>query len=176
MSEKTVSSQRAFDGRLLKLDVLEVELDGGRRARREVVSHPGAVAVWSRLPDGRCVFVRQFRKAIEGELLEVVAGTLEPGEAPDACAAREVREETGYDVKSLAPLGFIYSAPGFCVERLHVFFAELAETGRPAAPDPDEALEVVRLTRDEWRALVARGEVRDAKTLAAWALLQARKL
>jgi len=176
VNEKTISSQRAFDGRLLKLDVLEVELDSGRRSRREVVRHPGAVAIWSRLPDGRFVFVRQFRKALEAELLEIVAGTLEPGEAPAACAAREIREETGYDAKQLVPLGLIYTAPGFCGERLELFFAELLETGRPAQPDVDEVLDVVRLTRQEWQALVVRGEVHDAKTLAAWAMVQARKL
>ena len=176
MNEKTISSQRAFDGRLLKLDVLEVELDNGRRARREVVSHPGAVAVWSRLADGRFVFVRQFRKAIEGELLEIVAGTLEPGETPPACAAREVREETGCDVKTLIPLGLIHTAPGFCGERLELFFAELVETGRPAQPDADEALDLMRLTRKEWETMVAVGEVHDAKTLAAWAMVQARQL
>ena len=79
MNEKTISSQRAFDGRLLKLDVLDVELDNGRRSRREVVRHPGAVAVWARTPDKRFVFVRQFRKAIESDLLEIVAGTRNTG-------------------------------------------------------------------------------------------------
>lgn len=175
MNEKTISSQRAFDGRLLKLDVLEVELENGRRARREVVRHPGAVAVWARLPDGRLIFVRQFRKAIEGELLEIVAGTREAGEPAEACAVREIREETGCAVKSLAPLGFIYTAPGFCGERLELFFAELTDTGRPATPDADEALEVVRLSREEWLARLSGGEIHDAKTLAAWALVQARE-
>lgn len=176
MNETTISARRVFDGRLLKLDVLEVELANGRRARREVVRHPGAVAVWARAPDGRFVFVRQFRKAIEGDLLEIVAGTREAGEPPDTCAIREVREETGCDVKTLVPLGFIHTAPGFCEERLELFFAELLETGRRAEPDPDEALDVVRLTREEWEARVARGDIRDAKTLAAWAIVRARKL
>lgn len=175
MNEKTVSSRRAFEGRLLQLDVLEVELDGGRRARREVVRHPGAVAVWARLPDRRLVFVRQFRKAIEGELLEIVAGTRAAGEPAEGCAVRELREETGYGVKNLEPLGFIHTAPGFCAERLELFFAELADDGGRPAPDADEVLEVVRLSLDEWESLVIRGDVYDAKTLAAWALVQARR-
>jgi ADP-ribose pyrophosphatase len=176
MNERTIKSPRAFDGRLLKLDVLEVELDNGRRARREVVRHPGAVAIWARLPDARLVFVRQFRKAIEEDLLEIVAGTREAGEAADVCAIREIREETGFDAKSLVPLGFIHTAPGFCGERLELFFAELAETGRRAQPDPDEAPDVVLLDRDEWKTRLARGDIHDAKTLAAWAIVQARRM
>ena len=177
MNEKTVSSQRVFDGRLLKLDVLEVELDNGRRARREIVRHPGAVAIWARAPDGRFVFVRQFRKAIEQELLEVVAGTLEIGETPAACARREIREETGYAVQTLSPLGSIFTAPGFCTERLFLFYAELAggpdsPGGRDGAPDPDERLDVVLLDEAAWKAMISRGAIQDAKTWAAWGMFQ----
>ncbi len=179
MNEKTISSQRAFDGRLLKLDVLEVELDsergsGPRRhTRREVVRHPGAVAIWARAPDGRFVFVRQFRKAIEQELLEIVAGTLEAGELPEACARREIREETGYTTKTITFLGNIFTAPGFCTERIALFYAELAERG-PADPDPDEHLDVVLLDETAWKAMMSRGAVQDAKTWAAWGMFQTR--
>jgi ADP-ribose pyrophosphatase len=181
MNEKTVSSQLVFEGRLLKLDVLEVELDNGRRARREIVRHPGAVAIWARAPDGRCVFVRQFRKAIEQELLEVVAGTLEIGETPEACARREIREETGYAVKTIMPLGSIFTAPGFCTEQIFIFYAELAENGpdfgelsRAANPDPDERLDVVWLDETEWKAMMSRGAVQDAKTWEAWGMFKTR--
>lgn len=169
MNEKTLSSQQAFDGRLLKLDVLEVELDNGRRARREVVRHPGAVAIWARAPDGRFVFVRQFRKAVEQELLEIVAGTLEIGETPEACARREIREETGYTVKTLTPLGSIFTAPGFCTERIFIFYAELTGGGA-ADPDPDERLDVVLLDEAAWKAMMSRCAVQDAKTWAAWGM------
>jgi len=173
MNEKTVSSQRVFDGRLLKLDVLEVELENGRRTRREIVRHPGAVAIWARAPDGRFVFVRQFRKAIEQELLEIVAGTRESGETPEACAQREIREETGYAVKTLKPLGSIFTAAGFCSERLFLFYAELAGNG-PANPDPDEHLDVVLLDESAWKAMMSRGAIQDAKTWAAWGMFQTR--
>lgn len=171
MHEKTISSHRVFDGRLLKLDVLEVELDNGPHARREIVCHPGAVAIWARVPDGRFVFVRQFRKAIEQELLEVVAGTRDADETPEVCARREIREETGYAVKTLTPLGFIFTAPGFCTERIAIFYAELTGKG-PANPDPDERLDVVLLDEAEWKAMMSRGAVQDAKTLAAWGMFQ----
>lgn len=173
MNEKTVSSQRVFDGRLLKLDVLKVKLDNGRRARREIVRHPGAVAIWARAPDGRFVFVRQFRKAIEQELLEVVAGTLEIGETPEACARREIREETGYAVKTLMPLGFIFTAPGFCTERITIFYSELTGGGA-TDPDPDECLDVVLLDEATWKAMMSRGTVQDAKTWAAWGMFKTK--
>ena len=173
MNEKTVSSQLVFEGRLLKLDVLNVELDNGRNARREIVRHPGAVAIWARAPDGRFVFVRQFRKAIEQELLEIVAGTLEAGETPETCARREIGEETGYAVKIITPLGFIFTAPGFCTERIAIFYAELADGGA-AAPDPDEHLDVVLLDEAAWKAMISRGTVQDAKTLAAWGMFETR--
>ncbi|MFA5043487.1 MAG: NUDIX hydrolase, partial [Kiritimatiellia bacterium] len=144
-------------------------------ARREVVRHPGAVAVWARAPDGRFVFVRQFRKAIEQELLEIVAGTLEIGETPEACARREIREETGYAVKTLTPLGPIFTAPGFCTERIFLFYAELAGGGRTTdggrRTTADEDLDVVLLDEAEWKAMMSRGAVQDAKTWAAWGMV-----
>ena len=127
-------------------------------------------------PDGRYLFVRQFRKAIESALLEIVAGTLDLGETPAACALREIKEETGYAVHKLIPLGFIYPAPGFCGERLELFFAELS--GQPAAPclDQDELLRSELLSRQEFEALLAADEIHDAKTLVAWSLVQSKGL
>ncbi|MBI2441830.1 MAG: NUDIX hydrolase [Lentisphaerae bacterium] len=184
MNEKTIRSQRVFDGKLLQLAVLEVELADGRRARREIVRHRGAIAVWALAPDGRFVFVRQFRKAIERELLEVVAGTRDADETAEECARREIQEETGYAVKALAPLGAIFTAPGFCSEQIDIFYAELAPGG-PARhslgdggvikPDPDEQLEVVLLDETEWKTMMARGAIQDAKTWAAWGLFETRR-
>lgn len=175
MPEKTLKRRCVFNGRRFRVDVLEVQVGNGRRASREIIRHPGAVAVWTRMPDGRVMLVRQFRKAIERNLLEIVAGTREPGESPAACARREIREETGYHVRRLTPLGVIYSAPGFCSERLNLFVAELAPRRAAAAPDPDEVLERVLLDEQAMAAMIARGEIQDAKTLAAWALLKTRK-
>lgn len=173
MQEKTIRSIRVFDGRLIQVDALDIELEPGHKARREIVRHPGAVAVWARAPDGRLVFVRQFRKAIEQELLEIVAGTLEAGETPEACARREIREETGYVAKTLLPLGAIFTAPGFCTERIYIFYAELADGGG-ADPDADERLTVVLLDESEWKAMMSNQAICDAKTLAAWGMLVSR--
>ena len=172
MDEKTLSSRRVFEGRLLKLDVMEVQLEGEQHGRREVIRHPGAAVVLARRPDGRFVFVRQFRKPMERELLEVIAGCLNPGEAPDACAAREVREETGYEVAALRPLGSAYTSPGFCDEMMHMFFAELLAGPDQPQPDEDERVEPVVLDKDEVEAMMERGEIVDAKTLLLWLLSQ----
>jgi ADP-ribose pyrophosphatase len=168
MHETTTSTRTVFRGRVLTLEVLDIELPGGRRTTREVVRHPGAVAAVAQLPDGRFVFVRQFRKAIDHETLELVAGTLHPGEDPRACAVREIREETGYAVRDLRDMGWIYLAPGYSDEKLFLFYAALAATPGGTSPDDDEDVATVVLTEAAVEDLLRRGEIHDAKTLAGW--------
>ncbi len=170
MNERTLNRRRVFEGRLLKVDVVDVELDSGKRSVREVVCHPGAAVILARHPDGRFVFVRQYRKAAEQVLLEVVAGTLSPGEDPDACAARELREETGYAAAEMRKLGVAYPCPGYSEELLHFYYARLEPQAGACAPDEDEHLETVLLTAAEIERLIAAGALRDAKSLAAWTL------
>lgn len=173
MNEKTVSSRVAFKGRLLTVEVMDVELDNGVRTTREVVRHGGAVGVLARLPDSSFILVRQFRKPLECELVEIVAGGLEPGELPEACAIRETREETGYATASMKKLGVVALAPGYSAEMLHLYFAELAAAG-DSCPDHDEYVETVRLTEAEIDGMIVRNEIKDAKTLAAWHLWKVR--
>jgi len=172
--ERTVTSRCAYRGRILRVDELDVELENGRTAHREIVRHAAAVAVLARRPDGRFVLVRQFRKAAERVLLEVVAGGLEPGETPEACARRELREETGYGTVRIAPLGSIFLSPGYCDEVLHLFFAEVEATPAAPEPDDDERLEPVLLEEAELQAAAAPGgSIEDSKTLAVWARYRA---
>jgi ADP-ribose pyrophosphatase len=174
MLEKTLSVRTAFSGKLLKLDVLDVELANGQRAIREIVRHPGGVTILPQLPDSRFVFVRQFRKAVETSLIEAVAGTLHPGEDPAQCALRELREETGYEAERLDRLGVIAPAPGYTEERLHLYYASLRPDGGALSPDEDEKIEVVFLEPRQVDAMLLSGEIWDAKTLAAWHLWNAR--
>ena len=170
MYEKTIHTNRIFDGRILKLDVVDVEMEHGKHAKREVVRHIGAVAVLGILPDGRFALVRQFRKPVEQEILEVVAGCLQPGEDPAECAARETKEETGHDVTTLESLGAIYPTPGYSDEIIHVFRAELALEATAQTPDDDEKLDVVYLRRNEIEHMIREHKIRDAKTLSTWLL------
>ena len=174
MTEKTLATERVFTGRLLTLDVLEVELEPGVRSRREVVHHPGAVAVLARTPDGCYVFVRQYRKPIEREAVEIIAGCLERGETPEQCAAREVMEETGYAIRTLTSLGMIHTTPGYSDEVIHIFRAELAASPAAQQTDRDERITVERMTAETFEQKIRDGAIADGKTLAAWALHKVR--
>lgn len=174
MIERTLGSTVAFDGRLLKLEVLDVEVEPGVTSVREVVRHRGAAVVLGRLPDGRFAFVKQYRKAIERELIEAVAGTLDPGENPDECASRELTEETGHRAESLEKIGILFPAPGYVDERLHLYYARLAPEAGATATDADERVEVVCLDGNQIDDMIASGEICDAKTVALWHLYRAR--
>jgi ADP-ribose pyrophosphatase len=166
MPERTVESRRPFVGRLLRLRVDEVELDDGRRTTREVVEHPGAVAM---LPwDGeQLALVRQWRHAAGRALLEVPAGTLDPGEEPAATAARELAEEVDLRADTWERGPVFFTAPGFCTEYLTVYLAtDLHPADESAHPD-DEDLEVVRMTLADALTAVDHREIEDAKSIVA---------
>jgi ADP-ribose pyrophosphatase len=163
MPERTISSRRAFSGRLLALRVDEVELESGRRAMREVVEHPGAVAIlaW----DGeRLAMVSQWRQAAGADLLEIPAGTCEPGEAALATAQRELAEECGLAAARWEEGPCFYTAPGFSTELLTLFLATELDPVDTPAPD-DEALERSWLTLPDALSAIDAGRVRDAKSL-----------
>lgn len=168
MEEKTLATRTIYDGRILRLDVVDVEIESGVRSTREIIRHPGAVVVIGELPDGRFVMVRQYRKPVEKEIIEAVAGVLEKGESPSVCAAREVEEETGYHVDELNELGQVFTSPGFTDETLFLFHARLSSEKREVQLDDDERVEVIYFTKSEIEELMVSGEIADAKTLAAW--------
>ena len=174
MYEKTITRKTIYSGRILGLEVQDIEMEKGQKGLREIIRHRGAVAILARLPDGRFALVRQFRKPVEKEMIEVVAGTLEPNEDFESCARRELREETGFQAKTLCRLGFIYPSPGYCDERIEIFFAEVdAESGQ-TDPDEDEHVEVVLMTREDLVGKIRRDEIHDSKTLATWSLFENR--
>jgi ADP-ribose pyrophosphatase len=168
-----IGRREIYNGRVISLRVDEIEVRSGTNVRRDVVDHPGAVVMLAVDAKGRLLWVRQLRYAAERELLELPAGTLEQGEEPEACARRELAEETGFAAETWRSLGGFYSAPGFCTEYLHAFAAtDLRE--EHADGDEDEDIEVVPLTLDEALARLDAGEIVDAKSIATL-LLYLRK-
>jgi ADP-ribose pyrophosphatase len=159
------SARRVYEGRLLGLTV---EKWGDHE--REIVEHPGAVAIVAVDEEGYVALVRQLREATRERLLELPAGTAEPGEAPLETAKRELREECGLTGGEWRELAAFWTTPGFCRERMHLFAAEGVTRGE-AAPEEDEDLELVR-----WRVTEIRDrlhEIEDAKTLAGLLLFLA---
>ena len=167
MREKQLSYQYFFEGKIMKARLDEVLLPNGRRARREVCEHVGGVGVLPVDRSGNIILVRQFRYPYDTELREIPAGKLDHGaEDFTACGARELKEETGCTAGRIVPLGAQYPSPGFLTEVVHLF-AALDLTEGEMQPDEDEFVEVVRLPIAEVEAMIARDEIRDAKTIVA---------
>jgi ADP-ribose pyrophosphatase len=166
MIEKTVASTKVYDGKIIKVKVDDVELPNGKTAKREIVNHPGAVAVMAITEENKMIMVRQFRKPLERMLIEIPAGKLEPGEEPAVCAHRELQEETGYTCQQLRHQASFYTSPGFADEIVHLYRAENIQPG-PARPDEDEFVELIHVTLEEAEQLIANGDIRDAKTILA---------
>lgn len=168
MTERTLASKRIFEGRALTVDVLDIEMPDGRKTTREVLRHRGAVCILCHLDGDRFVFVRQYRKAVEQTLLECVAGCIDPGETPEEAAIRETREETGYEIARLIPIGRSMPAPGYCDEIHWHFYAELKPKSGALSLDTDENLQPITLAAGEIDAAIGDGTVADGKTVIIW--------
>jgi ADP-ribose pyrophosphatase len=155
-----------FAGRIFSLSLEEHPLPGGENRPLEVIRHPGGAAALPVYADGSIVLLRQYRPIADGWLWEIPAGRLAPDEDPEACARRELQEETGLIAGSLQPLGKLLTTPGFCDERIDLFLATDLLAG-PADPEADEHLQVLTLTVSEVQALLAQGEIIDGKTQLA---------
>ena len=163
--EKLLDTSLIYSGRVVRLRVDTVLLANGGTAKREVIEHPGAVAIVAFDERGDVLLVRQYRRAADRYLLEIPAGTLKPGEDLALCAHRELIEETSERASRLDPLVGFFSAPGFCSEYLHVFVAT-GLSPESGVPDDDEDIEVVRLPLEECLKRVRSGEICDAKSVA----------
>ena len=160
------SSEQIYKGRVFTLRRDEVRLPDGKTAHLDIIVHGGAATLVPVDGEKRIWFVRQYRHAAGEVVLELPAGTIEPGEAAEACAAREIREEIGMAAAGLQKIGEFYLAPGYSTEFMRVFLATgLTPDSRPH--DADEFLEVTALPAAEAYAMVSNGAIRDGKTLAA---------
>jgi ADP-ribose pyrophosphatase len=172
MEERTTSSERPWTGKRIAIRVDEVERADGHRTRREIVEHPGAVAIlaW----DGeRLAMVRQWRHATGQALLEIPAGTVEADEPPAETARRELAEECGLAAATWEDGPQFYTAPGFCTELMHVYLATDL-TDAPSLADPDEQLEPSWMTLADALVAIDAGHVVDAKSLAGISWLARR--
>lgn len=172
MPFELLKSEIIYPGRAFTIRRDTLRLPDGRETRLDIVEHTGSVLILALDANGHLLFVRQYRHSAGLDLLELPAGTLEEGESPEACARREVREETGMAAGRLEPLGGFFLAPGYSTEYMNVYLATELRFD-PLEADPDEFLSVERIPLTEALAMCERGEIPDAKSLAA--LLLARE-
>jgi ADP-ribose pyrophosphatase len=172
MAFELLKSEVVYTGRAFSIRRDTLRLPDGREAGFDIVEHVGSVVILPLDANGHLLFVRQYRHATGLDLLELPAGTLDEGEAPEACARREVREETGMAAGKLEPLGGFYLAPGYSTEYMVAFLATDLRYD-PLEADADEFLSVERLPVAGALAMCERGEIQDRKSLAA--LLLARR-
>jgi ADP-ribose pyrophosphatase len=175
-AEVTLHTQPIFQGKVISLQVDEVQLPDGKTATRELVKHPGAVAIMAFL-NGKLLVVEQYRKALEKAQIEIPAGKLDSGEAPIEAAYRELEEETGYRATSLTHVCSFYTSPGFANEILHLYRADDLQKSKIHLDD-DEFLECEAITIDQAEQYIAEAKISDAKTILAvyaWKLQQSNQ-
>jgi len=167
-----LESRRVYDGRVVRVEVDTVRFPDGSTGELEIIRHPGAAAIVPCTsdpqgdPDPTILLIRQYRYATGGFLWEIPAGTLNPGEDPEACARRELREEAGVTADRLQRLTSIWTTPGFTDEVIHLYLASGLTAGKPSR-ERDEFIEVVPQPLSQVLARIRDGEIRDAKTLVA---------
>lgn len=166
LEEKTIGSEKIYDGKIIHVRRDTVQLPDGRQSMREVVDHSGGVCVAALTEDDQLLFVRQFRYPYGEVVVELPAGKIEPGEDPLECGKRELYEETGATAKQFESLGTLYPSPGYCSEIIHIIGAIGLEFGENHLDD-GEFLESFRLPLKKAVSLVMSGDIVDAKTQIA---------
>lgn len=164
---RLVKSEKRHVGKVFNLIVDEVEYDSGNRAIREVAEHPGGAVTVPMLDANTLLLIRQFRYPTREFLFELPAGKLDPGEDPEICARRELEEETGYTAGSLQKLTAIYTSPGFCTEKLHIYLAtELRKvSGGQRLEEGEASLTVETVPFQQAVRMIMDGAIVDGKTI-----------
>lgn len=173
--EKTTKMTEIFKGKVIDLQIEEVELPNGRTSTREIIKHPGAVAILPITKEGKLVLVRQYRKALDKVIVEIPAGKLEKGEEPLASAKRELEEETGYKANELDFIVSFYTSPGFANEIIYLYITDQLEKGH-SAPDEDEFLDVMEVSLEEAEEMVRNEIIHDVKTVFAVQYMKMREV
>ncbi len=166
MSYKVLLSEEIYKGKVFRLERDLITLPDGRTTTRETVIHGGAAAMIPIDNDGKIIYVRQYRHSAKAMTLEIPAGTIEKNEDPYDCALREIQEETSYKCDDMKLLFTMYSAIGFCTEKLYIYLCENLKEGE-FNMDDDEFITLERYTVDESIDMIYKGEICDSKTIAA---------
>jgi len=173
-----ISSRRIYSGKVISVDLDWVRFPDGATGELEMIRHPGASAIVPILDvdkdDPGILLIRQYRYAADSYVYEIPAGRLEPAEAPEQCARRELKEETGYSAAHMRLLTTIYTTPGFTDERIHIFVGEDLTLGE-ADREPDEFLELHPIPLSRALAMVYAGEIVDGKTVIGLLFAQLRR-
>ncbi|NPC93165.1 NUDIX hydrolase [Bacillus sp. WMMC1349] len=176
LEEQTIRKEKLFSGKVIDLYIEDVKLPNGKTSKREIVKHPGAVAVLALTDENNIILVKQYRKPLERTIVEIPAGKLEKGEKPEYTALRELEEETGYTAQNLKKITAFYTSPGFADELIHLYLAEgLTPLEEKRDLDEDEFVEVMEVPLQEAQKLVESQEIYDAKTAYAILYLQMQK-
>ncbi len=160
-----MESKQVYKGKVISVKVDKVQINK-KQTIREVVEHGGSAAILPMIGD-TIIMEKQYRYPVGKDLFEIPAGTLEKGESPEKCAARELIEETGYRAGNLKPLGRFYMSPGYCTEVMHVFVATNLSKVESHGMDDDEVIEIVKVSVDDAVKMILKGEIEDAKTVCA---------
>ncbi len=169
--EKTMKSEKVYEGRILTLRVDTVELPNKKYSKREIIEHSGGAAIVPITDDGKVVLVKQYRKAVEDFLLEIPAGKLEYDEDPLECVTRELKEETGYKSENIEFLCEIYPSPGYTAEKIYIYLARNLIKGEQEL-DEGEYVEVEEIELDKFMDMVNSNEIIDAKTITGILMTQ----
>ncbi|PNR94561.1 NUDIX domain-containing protein [Petrotoga sp. 9PWA.NaAc.5.4] len=175
LTEKDISKETIFKGKILNLEKHYVELPNKQISSREVVIHPGAVAVLPIDNEGNIYLVKQFRFPIKRVLIEIPAGKFDSAEEnPLECGKRELEEEVGMKAKKWEYMGYIYTTPGFSNEKIHLYSAtDLIDVG--ANPDEDEFVEILKVKANEIEQMIRNGQITDSKTICAFYMYKLSK-
>ncbi len=168
--EETVAKKKIYEGKIIELYLHKVKLPNGNFADREVITHPGGVAILAYKDSETILMVEQYRKPVEKVLLELPAGKLEKNEETSECGKRELEEETGYKSKSFKYLGKIVTSPGFCNEYIYLYKAEMLYDGKIGGDD-DEFLNVREVKINNVKEMIRTGKIIDAKTICCFMYL-----
>lgn len=175
MAYETIRSEKKYHGKAFDVRQDQVRLPDGQTVQLDIIEHVGAVTIIPIDDVGRIWFVRQYRHATGVMLLEFPAGTIEPGEPPEECALREIREEIGMACKTLKKVGEFYLAPGYSTEYMHVFQATGLNPD-PLPGDVDEFLSIEKIPLEQVYQMAESGEIQDAKTLAGLFYLRSKSI